>query len=430
VKKWRLAKKRTWQANKIGNTALTPIATSVDSKRVAHVTRIACAPSEDDSEPMTVEAPPESQRAQNIPERKPPLRRLRANKRVAILYNVDYEDVCPEADPGWAARAEVGLVAADIATALGEAGWDAHLLAVDGDLATLRAYLVELEPDCAFNLCESLAGDARLESAVPLLLELLGIPFTGSPPEVLSFALRKDRVKQRLEAAGIPTPPGCVMVRADDPCDLPFPLIVKPAREDGSVGISSASVVQDRSALERAVDAVVTTLHQPCLVEQFIEGREFNVALLGHPTPRVLPLSEIDFGHLPVDLPRIVSYEAKWSSGSLHDLGTVPMLHPSLQNTVAARVRRAAADAFRAVGVRDYGRVDVRLAATGVPYVIDVNPNCDLSQQAGTARAAAAVGIDYGSLVALLVRYALRRRRAPDAAAGPVSVRTVTQRPM
>jgi len=136
------------------------------------------------------------------------------------------------------------------------------------------------------------------------------------------------------------------------------------------------------------------------------------VALLGHPTPRVLPLSEIDFTGLPTEAPRIVSYEAKWASGSVDDLGTVPVLHPSLPTPVAARVRKVAAEAFRAVGVRDYGRVDVRLSAAGVPYVVDVNPNCDLSASAGMARAAAAVGIEYDALVALLVRYAVRRRRA------------------
>ena len=347
-----------------------------------------------------------------------------------MLYNVDYEDVRPEADAGWAARAEVGFVATGMATALTEGAYETHLVAVDGDLASLRARLAEIEPDCAFNLCESLGGDARLESAVPVLLELLGIAFTGSPPEVLSFALRKDRVKQRLEAAGIPTPAGRVVLRPGEPCDLPFPLIVKPVREDGSVGISRGSVVHDQATLARAVEAVVTSLRQPCLVEQFIDGREFNVALLGHPTPRVLPLSEIDFDGLPPDAPRIVSYEAKWSSGSVDDLGTVPVLHPTLPNGVAARVRRAAAEAFRAVGVRDYGRVDVRLGSNGVPYVIDVNPNCDLSPHAGMARAAAAVGIDYGSLAGLLVRYALRRRRPAGAGEGPSQARSVTQRPL
>jgi D-alanine-D-alanine ligase len=362
---------------------------------------------------MTVEAPPSFSEPTAVVvslEKRPPSRR-RAGKRIAVLHNVDYEDLRPDVDPAWASRAEVGRVAADVAAALSGEGHDAHVVGIDGDLAGLRARLEEIAPDCAFNLCESLCGDARLESAVPLVLDLLGIPFTGSPAEVLSHALRKDRVKRLLEAAGISTPAGRVLTRPDDPCDLPFPLIVKPVREDGSVGISPASVVRDAAELARVVEAVTTSLRQPCLVEEYIDGREFNVALLGHPTPRVLPLSEIDFAGLPDGAPRIVSYEAKWCTGSVDDLGTVPVMHPELPNPVAARVRRVATDAFRAVGVRDYGRVDVRLAATGVPYVVDVNPNCDLSSSAGMARAAAAVGIDYPALVGLLVRYALRRRR-------------------
>jgi D-alanine-D-alanine ligase len=371
---------------------------------------------------MTVEAPPLFSQAQSVLERRPPARRTRANKRVAVLYNVDYEDSAPEFDPAWAARAEVGLVATGVADALSDAGCEAHLVPVDGDLSALHARLADLGPDCAFNLCESLVGDARLESAVPLILELLGIPFTGSPPEVLSLALRKDRVKQRLEAAGIPTPAGRVLTGPDDPCDLDFPLIAKPVREDGSVGICHGSVVRSPAELRAAVAKVLDTLRQPCLVEQYIDGREFNVALLGHPTPRVLPLSEIDFSGLPTGVPRIVSYDAKWASGSVDDLGTVPVLHPSLPNAVGARGPRVATDAFRAVGVRDYGRVDLRLATSGVPYVVDVNPNCDLARHAGMARAALAVGIEYGALVGLLVRYALRRRSS-----GTVAVRSAAR---
>lgn len=355
-------------------------------------------------------------------ERRPPGRRTRALKRVAVLHNNDFEDAPPEVDPAWASRAEVAVVAASIATALTEAGYEAHLVAVDGDLPGLRTRLLELEPDCAFNLCESLAGDARLESSVPLILELMGVPFTGSPPEVLSFALRKDRVKQRLEEAGIPTPASRVMT-GPGPCDLAFPVIVKPVREDGSVGINHDSVVHDPADLDRVVAAVTARFRQPCLVEEFVDGREFNVAMLGHPTPRVLPLSEIDFAGLPDGVPKIVSYDAKWTTGSVDDLGTVPVLHPQLPNAVAARVRRVANEAFRAVGVRDYGRVDVRLHASGVPYVVDVNPNCDLSPHAGMARAAAGVGIDFPALCGLLVRYALRRRRPSTASELATAVR-------
>ena len=330
--------------------------------------------------------------------------------RVAVVYNVDYEDSTPDGDPGYAARADVGVVAQSIAAELADGTHEAHLVAVDGDLAAMRARLAELEPDCAFNLCESLGGDARLESAVPLVLELLGIPFTGSSPEALSNALYKDRVKRRLVSSGVPTPAASVMASADDPCDLPFPLIVKPVREDGSVGITSRSVVHDAKALREVVALNVAMYRQPCLVEQYIDGREFNVSLIGFPTARVLPLSEIDFSRLPEEQPRIVSYEAKWSEGSVDDLGTRPVLLPQLPNAIAARVRKVAVEAFRAVGVRDYGRIDVRLSQSGVPYVVDVNPNCDLARNAGMARAAAAVGLDYAALAKLIVRYALRRR--------------------
>ncbi len=340
--------------------------------------------------------------------RRPPRRKP---IRVAVLYNVDFADNGPDGDPGYAARADVEAVAESIATTLSDGLHEARLVSVDGDMHVLRGRLTELDPDCAFNLCESLAGDARLETAVPLILELLGIPCTGSPPEALSHALYKDRVKRRLEQSGVPTPRARVMGSPDDACDLPFPLIVKPVREDGSAGITSRSVVHGESQLRDVVAEVVGKFRQPCLVEEFIPGRELNVALFGFPTARVLPLQEIDFTLLPDHEPKIVSYAAKWEEGSVADKGTRPVLHPQLPPGIAARVRRVAVEAFRAVGMRDYGRVDVRLSLGGVPYVVDVNPNCDLSRHAGMARAAAAVGIDYASLAKLLVRYALRRRR-------------------
>jgi D-alanine-D-alanine ligase len=341
-----------------------------------------------------------------VPRRKP--------TRVAVLHNVDYEESTPEGDPGYAARADVAQVVGRVAAELDDGAHQVHLVPVDGDLVCLRARIETLRPDCVFNLCESLAEDARLESAVPLLLSLLGVPCTGSPPEALSDALYKDRVKRRLEAAGIPTPAGIVMRSGDDPSFvagvLGWPLIVKPLREDGSVGITAESVVHDAPSLRAQVDAVVVRHRQPSLVEQYVAGRELNVALVGFPTARVLPLSEIDFSRLPVGAPPIVSYDAKWRPGSPEDEGTRPVLHPDLPPQIAARVRRVAVEAFRALGLRDYGRVDVRLAPSGLPYVVDVNPNCDLSPTAGMARAAAAVGLDYAMLIKLIVRYALRRR--------------------
>jgi D-alanine-D-alanine ligase len=254
---------------------------------------------------------------------------------------------------------------------------------------------------------------------VPTMLDLMGIPYTGSPPEALSAALYKDRVKQRLLQAGVPTPQGTLIEsveNADAACDLPFPLIVKPAREDGSAGIWSRSVVHDEPSLRDRVAELMGIFRAPVLVEQYLDGREFNVALLGYPQARVLPLQEIDFSNLPDDQPRIVSYDAKWNTGSVEDLGTQPVMHPDVPPAVAARMRKAATEACRAVGVRDYGRVDIRLSSSGVPYVIDVNPNCDLSPDAGYARAAQSVGIEYAALLRLLVRYALRRKKGVGSA--------------
>jgi len=330
--------------------------------------------------------------------------------RVAVVHNVDY--LGTTADPGHAARADVAVVARDVAGELAALQVSARLIAVDGDLVTLRDDLYEFRPDCVFNLCESLVGDARLESAVPLLVESMGLSCTGSPAEALSRALYKDRVKGWLTRAGVPTPVGRVMRTAADPCDLPFPLIVKPVHEDGSVGVSQRSVVRAEEELRDVVAATIATYRQPCLVESYVAGRELNVAFLGYPEARVLPLSEIDFSDMPEGSIPIVSYDAKWNVGSEEDLGTRPVLNPELPPEVGARVRQVASDAFRALGLRDYGRVDVRLAEDGVPYVVDVNPNCDLSRTAGLARAAAAVGLDYAALLKLIVGYALRRGEA------------------
>lgn len=341
--------------------------------------------------------------------------------RVAILHNVDYGSISDKwadsIDPGHDARAEVASTADEIRESLED---DAHvvtIIPVDGDLWQMRQELLAFEADCAFNLCESVSGDARLESSVPLVLEGMGLPYTGSPPSALSAALYKDRVKTILSRAGVPTPDAQVFFTKGGNVHVPFPAIVKPAREDGSIGIRSDSVVHDEASCRNKVDRTLAELNQPVLVERFIEGREFNVALLGYPAARILPLSEIDFASLPKDLPAIVSYEAKWREGSPEDLGTVPVTFPQLPSAVAARIRRVAADAFRAVGVRDYGRIDIRLDdEDGTPYVVDVNPNCDLSRNAGLARTARSVGIDHHALVRLLVRYALRRGKRPAVA--------------
>ncbi len=330
--------------------------------------------------------------------------------RVLVLHNTDYASL-PD-DPAYASRADVANAAHGIAAALRRRGHHADVRGVDHpDLGHLLDDLARDRPDVVFNLCESLRGDSRHEIVVPSLLDLADVPYTGSGPFALGLALRKDRAKALLRDRGVPTPESTTIADGDvSACRLPFPLIVKPTREDASVGISSASVVHDRAALAAAVARVVGELRQPALVERYVDGREMYVSLLGNAPPEALPMHEIDFSHMPTGLPRIVSYSGKWDTSSAEYAGTLPV-RCILDDDVRARVEAAARAAFEALGLTDYGRVDVRLAADHTPYVIDVNPNCDLSDGAGFSRAAGYGGLAYDALVERVCRIALVRHR-------------------
>ena len=242
-------------------------------------------------------------------------------------------------------------------------------------------------------------------------LQLIPIPFTGSDALTLGLALHKDKAKALLRQRGIPTPDWWVLEEGATPhhLDVPFPLIVKPVREDGSLGISFDSVVNDPSELSSAVRRV-WRLNQPALVESYIAGREVMVSFLGNAPRIVLPLREIEFGPAFAGRPRIVSYLAKWIP-SAPECQDSPSVACGLPRDTTRRVIEAALRTCEALGCRDYGRVDIRLTSDGVPHVIDVNPNCDLHPEAGFARAAADAGLTYQSLVSRIAEVALDRTR-------------------
>ncbi|MES1204731.1 MAG: ATP-grasp domain-containing protein [Pseudomonadota bacterium] len=334
--------------------------------------------------------------------------------RIVIVYNRDFEGA--EADPENKAREDVENVADHLLAVLKAHGFPVSALGVHDDVGNTLAELRDLAPDAVFNLCESICGDSRFEPLLPLLMEKEGIAFTGTGSFALSLALHKHKAKEILRARKVPTPEAALVSTADAPVDVPFPAIVKPSREDASVGIYSESVVSTRAALAARVGHVVSQYRQPALVERYIEGREIYVSLLGRPgaPAQVLPFFEIDFSALPPDRPRIVSFEGKWVETSVEYAGTKPVLC-HLPPELEERVADAARGAFEALELRDYGRVDIRLHADGTPYVIDVNPNCDLSHQAGGfARAARAAGLTYDDVVLRILDLALSRRLHAD----------------
>ncbi len=344
------------------------------------------------------------------------------NPRVIVIFNRDFEGA--EADPENKAREDIKGIAHHVCEILSRVGYVAQGLGITGDVFGAVEAIKAYAPDVVFNLCESIGGDNRFEPLLPLLLDREGIAYTGSGPLTLSISLHKHKAKDVLRANGVPTPEYLLATTADvSRITTPFPLIVKPAREDASVGISSASVVHDRAALARRVTHVLSHYRQPALVEQYIEGREIYVSMLGQPQPgvppQIFPFYEIDFALMPADRPNIVTFEGKWVEGSDEFVGTKPVPCANLTPEIQARITAVAQRAFEAMEVRDYARLDIRLstkgADAGTPYVIDVNPNCDLSDEAGGyAKAARAAGLGYDEVIARIVELGLGRRPHAD----------------
>lgn len=352
-----------------------------------------------------------------------------AETRILLLSSRDQQDTVDEpplgAEPDARARAlyradSVAPVAASVfATLAGTPGVRVKHRPVFHPSEVLAA-IGDYRPSVVFNLCEALGGDSRLEVHAAWLLERLGLPFTGSPYHALRHCLYKVEANHILARAGVRVP---ATARVDSPDRLPkvaFPVIVKPEREDGSMGIERDSVVHDVRSLRDRVACVIETFRQPVVVQRYIDGREISISLLGCPTSigapaprppelRVLPPGEIRFGELPSGHPRILTFSAKWDPASRECAETVPVpavLRPPELRRIGAIGRRA----FEVLGLRDYGRVDVRLDGRGVPYVIDVNPNCDLSEGGGFALAAGRGGLSYAGFIWEILRSALRRR--------------------
>jgi D-alanine-D-alanine ligase len=265
--------------------------------------------------------------------------------------------------------------------------------------------------DLVFNLCEGVHGVAHWEDHVVAALEFAGVPFTGAGSWTVAVCRRKAAANAVLAAAGLPVPPW-VVAAGRIPDDFPLPAIVKPAAEDASAGLDRASVVTDKKGL-RARVAAMTEQFDEVLVQQYIPGREFNVGFVGS---RALPLAEIDFSSMPEDSWPILTYAAKWHVGSAEDLGSVPVCPAAVSERLGGRLVRIAEAAWRAMQGKGYGRVDLRLDGDGRPWVLEVNPNPDLTDEAGLSRMGRAAGWDYPELVRRIAEVALREAQGTRAA--------------
>lgn len=265
--------------------------------------------------------------------------------------------------------------------------------------------------DLVFNLCEGVQGVAAWEDHVVAALEFAGVPFTGAGSWTVAACRRKGVANTLLAHAGVPIPEW-VVAHGRIAEDFPLPAIVKPAAEDASAGLDRASVATDRKSL-RARVAAMTEQFDEVLVQRYVAGREFNVGLVGD---RVLPVAEIDFSGMPEGSWPILTYAAKWHAGSAEDLGSVPVCPAAIPERLAARLARIAETAWRTMQGKGYGRVDLRLDEDGRPWVLEVNPNPDLTDEAGLSRMGRAAGWEYPELVRRVAEVALREAQGVKAA--------------
>jgi len=325
---------------------------------------------------------------------------------IAVVHNVPV--------PAGHAFAEASL---DILTqveaiekALQELGYPSVRIPFTRDVSAFIQKLKKSRAEVAINLCESLDDDPRFVGHPAAVLELLGIPFSGSPSQALMLTTDKVITKCLLKANGIKTPEYLICDDAVnfDPHVLRFPVIVKPVLQDASIGIDQESIYKDRGDLEKGIREFFGQFGT-LLVEEYAAGREFNVSIFGYPSPRVLPLAEIDFSEFPPELYPIVGYKAKWDASSFEYLHTPRAFPQDLSPILRQRIEATAVACFQLLMLRDYGRVDMRVDDHGRIHVLEVNANPCLSPDAGFAAAVGEAGMTYSEMVGMLVGFMAQR---------------------
>jgi D-alanine-D-alanine ligase len=354
-----------------------------------------------------------------------------AKLKIALLYDLWNEDPVAaaakeEAPPPPKKRRKVKKVKKEktdreeIFEALQKLGHEPSYLELDGRPQSLHA-LARADADLIFNLTESFDGDDTKEMNVVAYVDLLGLRYTGAGPHAIFLAQDKAVAKKIFAFHGIKTPFFAIAYRGriEHAHDVSFPLIVKPAWEDGSIGIDAASVVKNVKEMMERVEYVQDEFDSPALIEEYIEGREIYAGVLGnYEKAEVLPMVELDLSRLPEGTPKIASYDVKFEKDSEAYKLTKSHIAENLDEATMKRLSDTALAAYRALKLRDYGRIDMRLAPNGDVYVIEANPNPWLASRQEFAMAAKAAGRSYTELIGAIVDLAMARYPNPGLSSG------------
>jgi D-alanine-D-alanine ligase len=288
--------------------------------------------------------------------------------------------------------------------ALAELGFQPLLTPLSQPMEDAIKIIHTIKSPLVFNLFEGFGGLPETEIEAAHALNALGVPYTGNPPAVLSLGLDKAQAKECFNKFDIPTPAFQVFSSCSlQDFNLKYPVIAKPSREDASHGIYADNVANNIIALESVIRRLLTTSKSPVLVEEYIDGKEFNATVLGG---HVLPISEIVYS-LPSELPHILTFESKWDPESIYFKNTQVICPARISPTDEKKIKKLAIRAFKACGCKGYGRVDIRQDSDGNYYVLEINPNPDISPDAGCARQASAAGLTYTELIKIIIEQAL-----------------------
>jgi D-alanine-D-alanine ligase len=320
---------------------------------------------------------------------------------VLIVYNMD---------PSWDVqdRQEVESISDRLGRAIAEVGHPTSLIPVKNECIAEHLYPYHPLEHIVLNWCEGIPGVPHSEWMVADAMERQGFVYTGADASTLSLSQNKYRVKKILDLCGIPTPEWRLCTRPDPGGWNRYPAIVKPMSEHCSEGITRDSVVTNQDDLLERIAYILDAYRQPAIVEDFIDGREFHVSLWGNGKLEMLPPAEMDFSDFQDIHDRLCTFEAKFVPGSVPYEKIRTLLPAPLSREELQRLERICSEAYQAIGCRDYARIDVRYQG-GLFYVLDVNPNADISDDASMACAAELAGFSYGEMGSRLIRLAARR---------------------
>jgi len=307
----------------------------------------------------------------------------------------------------------VEKAAASVKAALTRKGFSVSTLKIGKDPQPLLDWLKAHNPQLVFNLCETICGNSKLEPAVPYLLKWLDFIITGNPPEILTLLVDKAKTKHLLKSMGFPTPEFAAIQENNDLRNWrSWPAILKPCAEDASLGIDRGSVVGDSTAAKARFELLATSFGVPVLIEAFIAGRELNVAILETESGLQTAINEIDFTDLPAGIPKIVTYNGKWDENSIECKATPVKSPANLYPELDVKIRDIAKGVYREFGLEGYARIDFRIDEEGKPWVLEINPNPDLSENAGFSKSLAEMHLDYDTAIECLIKSALRNADA------------------